>query len=94
MSVAASPIVVLAFAARSPLAVNVPEKLAAAALTVPVKLGDAIVLLVKVSVVFVPTRVVVASGKLMTLSDVGSVIANKVSKASSVEPSKDNGLAP
>jgi hypothetical protein len=56
---------------------------------VPVKVFDDkfTVLFVRVSVVDLPTRVSVASGKLTVLSAVGSTTPRVVSKASSVEPS-------
>jgi hypothetical protein len=54
----------------------------------PVITGLVKVLFVNVSVVFVPTRVVVASGKDMTLSAVGFANVITVSNSSGVEPSK------
>ncbi len=94
VSVAESPIVILAFASISPFAVIVPEAVIAAAVAVPVITGEAKVLLDKVSVVSAPTIVVVTSGKVIVRSAVGSTKAKLVSKPSAVAPSKINGEAP
>ncbi len=56
--------------------------------------AELIVLLVKVSVVSAPINVVLAFGKVIVLSAVGSVIAKVVSNPSLVAPSNISGLAP
>ena len=58
--------------------------------TALVRVGLVSVLFVKVCVAVVVTTVPVASGKVITLSAVGSVICKTVSWASSVSPSKVN----
>ncbi len=87
------------FASLSPSilkSTSAPESLAT---TAPVIDGasiiaELIVLLVKVSVVSLPTKVVVASGIVTVRSAVGSATEIVVSKASSVGPSRINGEAP
>jgi len=55
--------------------------------TDPPIVGDVSVLLVNVSVVSVPTKVVLASGNVIVLSAVGSVTFNLVSNSLLVVPS-------